>query len=110
MSGRADFHPDDPRLPQCREQAPHRTVPGPAVEPPADGDPLAVALRRVPPRGSRAAHSRQGVYERVIADRHVAAPARQRMRAPHEPVKRDVAPRRTHTTITTQNLDSVNTL
>ena len=110
MIERADFHPDDPFLPQCREQALHRAVPGPAVEPPADGDPLAVALRRVPPRGSRAAHPRQGVDERVVADRHVAAPARQRMRDPHEPVKRDVILRHTHTTITTQNLNSVNTL
>ena len=60
--------------------------------------------RQAPPRGSRAAHPRQGVDERVVA-----APARQRMRDPHEPAKRDVIPRRTHTTIITQNLDSVNT-
>ena len=59
--------------------------------------------RQAPPRGSRAAHPRQGVDERVVVDRHVAAPARQRMRDPHEPVKRDVIPRRTHTTTITQN-------
>ena len=41
---------DDPLLLQCREQALHRAVPGPAVEPPADGDPLAIALRQIPPR------------------------------------------------------------
>ena len=107
--GRPDLHPDDPLLLQCREQALHRAVPGPAVEPPADGDPLAVALRQVPPRGSRPAHPQQGVDERVVVDRHVAAPARRRMRDPHEPVKRDVIPRRTHTTIITQNLNSINT-
>ena len=45
-----DLHPDDPLLLQCREQALHRAVPGPAVEPPADGDPLAIALRQIPPR------------------------------------------------------------
>ena len=100
---------DDPLLLQCREQAFHRAVPGPAVEPPADGDPLAVALRQVPPQDSRAAHPRQGVDERVVVDRHVAAPARRRMRDPHEPVKRDAIPRRTHTTIITQNLNSINT-
>ena len=91
------------------EDAFHRAVPGPAVEPPADGDPLAVALRQVPPQDSRAAHPRQGVDERVVVDRHVAAPARRRMRDPHEPVKRDAIPRRTHTTIITQNLNSINT-
>ena len=31
-----DLRPDDPLLPQCREQALHRAVPGPAVEPPVD--------------------------------------------------------------------------
>lgn len=31
------------------------------------------------------------------------------MRDPHEPVRRDVIPRRTHTTIITQNLNRVNT-
>ena len=106
--GHPDLHPDDPLLLQCREQAFHRAVPGPAVEPPADGDPLAVALRQVPPRGSRAAHPQQGVDERVVVDRHVAALARQQMRDPHEPVKRDVMPRRTHAIIT-QNLNSVST-
>ena len=45
-----DLHPDDPLLLQCREQAFHRAVSGPAVEPPADGDPLAIALRQIPPR------------------------------------------------------------
>ena len=104
-----DPHPDDPLLLQCREQVLYRAAPGPAVEPPADGDPLAVALRQVPPQGSRAAHPQQGVDERAVADRHVAALARQQMRDPHELVKRDVIPRRTHTTIITQNLNSVNT-
>ena len=104
-----DLHPDDPLLLQCREQALHRAVPGPAVEPPADGDPLAVALRQVPPRGSRPAHPQQGVDEPVVVDRHVAALSRRRMRDPHEPVKRDAIPRRTHTTIITQNLNSINT-
>ena len=94
---------------QCREQALYHAVPGPAVEPPVDGDPLAVALRQVPPRGSRAAHPEQGVDERVVVDRHVAALARQQMRNPHELVKCDVIPRRTHTPTITQNLDSVNT-
>lgn len=75
----------------------------------ADGDPLAVALRQVPPRGSRAAHPQQGVDERVVVDRHVAVLSRQRMCDPHEPVRRDVIPRRTHTTIITQNLNRVNT-
>ena len=93
-----DLRPDAPLLPPCREQALHRAIPGPAVEPPVDGDPLAAALRQAPPRGSRATHPRQGVDERVVA-----ASARQRMRDPHEPVKRDVIPRRTHTTIITQN-------
>ena len=51
--GHPDLHPDDPLLLQCRGQAPCRAVPGPAVEPLVDGDPLAVALRQVPPRGSR---------------------------------------------------------
>ena len=46
---------DDPLLLQCREQAFHRAVPGPAVD-------------------------------------------------PHEPVKRDAIPLRTHTPIITQNL------
>ena len=104
-----DLHPDDPLLLQCREQAFHRAVPGPAVEPPADGDPLAVALRQVPPRGSRPAHPQQGVDEPVVVDRHVAPLSRQQVRDPHEPVKRDAIPRRTHTPIITQNLDSVNT-
>ena len=107
--GHPDLHLDDPLLLQCREQAPCRAVPGPAVEPLVDGDPLAVALRRISPRGSRAAHPQQGVDERVVVDRHVAALARQQMRDPHELVKRDVIPRRTHTTIITQNLNSVNT-
>ena len=35
--------------------------------------------------------------------------ARQQMRDPHEPVKRDAIPRRTHTTTITQNLNRVNT-
>ena len=104
-----DPHPDDQLLPQCREQALYRAVPGPAVEPLVDGDPLAVALRLIPPRGSRAAHPQQDVDERVVVNRHVAALARQQMRDPHELVKRDVIPRRTHTTIITQNLNSVNT-
>lgn len=104
-----DPHPDDPLLLQCREQAPYHAVPGPAVEPLADGDPLAAALRQAPPRGSRAAHPQQDVDERVVVDRHAAALARQQMRNPHEPVKRDARPRRTHTTIITQNLNRVNT-
>ena len=107
--GRPDLHPDDPLLLQCREQALHRAVPGPAVEPPADGDPLAVALRQVPPRGSRPAHPQQGVDEPVVVDRHVAPLSRQQVRDPHEPVKRDAIPRRTHTPIITQNLNSINT-
>ena len=96
-----DLHPDDPLLLRCREQAFHRAVPGPAVEPPADGDPLAVALRQVPPRGSRPAHPQQGVDEPVVVDRHVAPLSRQQVRDPHEPVKRDAIPRRTHTPIIT---------
>lgn len=95
---------DDPLLLQCREQALYRTVPGPAVEPLVDGDPLVVALQLVPPRGSRAARPQQGVDERVVVDRHVAALARQQMRDPHEPVKRDVIPRRTHTTISRKSV------
>lgn len=51
------------------EQVLYRAVPGPAAEPPADGDPLAATLRQDPPRGSRAAHPRQGVGERVVVDR-----------------------------------------
>ena len=66
--GHPDLHPDDPLLLQCREQAPCRVVPGPAVEPLVDGDPLAVALRQVPPRGSRAAHPQQGIGERVVVE------------------------------------------
>ena len=100
---------DDPLLLQCREQALDRAVPGPAVEPLVDGDPLAIAVGQVPPRGPGAAHPQQGVDERVVVDRHVAPLARQQVRNPHEPVKRDVIPRRTHTTIITQNLHSVNT-
>ena len=70
---------------------------------------LPLALRQVPPRGSRPAHPQQGVDEPVVVDRHVAPLSRQQVRDPHEPVKRDAIPRRTHTPIITQNLDSVNT-
>lgn len=40
--GHPDLRPDGTPLPQCRGRAPCRAVPGPAVEPPADGGPLAV--------------------------------------------------------------------
>ena len=46
---------------------------------------LPLALRQVPPRGSRPAHPQQGVDEPVVVDRHVAALSRQQVRDPHEP-------------------------
>ena len=58
-----------PLVHAVHEQVLYRAVPGPAAEPPADGDPLAATLRQDPPRGSRAAHPRQGVGERVVVDR-----------------------------------------
>ncbi|WP_232781356.1 hypothetical protein, partial [Bifidobacterium longum] len=51
----------------------------------------------------------QTLKQNMVVDRHVAALARQQMRDPHEPVRCDAIPRRTHTTIITQNLNSINT-
>ena len=73
------------------------------------GGGLAVVLHAVEDAFDHPAHPQQGVDEPVVVDRHVAALSRRRMRDPHEPVKRDAIPRRTHTTIITQNLNSINT-
>lgn len=45
-----DLDGDDPFLLQGGEQALDCAVPRPAVEPLVDGDPLAIALRQIPPR------------------------------------------------------------
>ena len=95
--GHPDLDGDDPLLLQGGEQALDRAVPGPAVEPLVDGDPLAVTGGQIPPRGAGAAHPQQRVDERVVVDRHVAPLTRQQMRDPHELVQRDAIPRRTHT-------------
>ena len=93
------LHGDGPLLLQCREQALYHAVPGPAVGPLVDGAPLAEAFGQVLPRGSRTAHPQQSVGHGVVVHDHVAPLARQQVRDPHEPARRDVIPQRTRTPV-----------